>query len=152
MAACAVVLVAGGSAAAAGVRNPTRHYPLLYRVGSVAVFGPKGRMPSGYCPPRPLPLSREGLRTAARLMRAGLGALGRPRRPLVDVRGATVRAAFATTSRRGALASIECSRLVRRRTVVVTVRYPRVRSASLSYDVVFMSHVRDGWEIWDVVH
>jgi hypothetical protein len=159
MLACVALLVSfpAAGAGASKTRNPTRRYPLLYRVGGIAVFGAKGRLPSGFCPPRPLPLSRHDLATATRLVRAGIPRLFPPRsrerrRGALDRSNALVRARLGRTALGGDYAQLVCSRRVRLRTAVVTIRYPHVKSASLSQNVLLMSHIPEGWDIWAVLH
>src|SRR5207245_7427011 len=133
--------------------NPTRHYPLLYRVGGIAVFGPTRDMPSGYCPPGPLLLSPGDRQVASRIVRAGVLRLQRRySSSKFDRRDAQVRTEYAASTQRGRFAEIVCSPLVRQRTFVVTIHYPHVRSASLSDPIELVSHIRDGWKIWATLH
>ncbi len=47
----------------------------------------------------------------------------------------------------------QCSNLVRKRTIVVDLLYPKMLpSASLSEGVVFVSLFRAGYQVWDVAH
>jgi hypothetical protein len=102
------------------------------------------------CPDKPLPLGRDAPAPATLAALSEAGALYGPDhdRPVAD---GAVRARAAGV--RGAQVRRTCGRLVFRRTVVVSLRFPKLReSASLSSGVVFVARLADGYHVWLVAH
>jgi hypothetical protein len=103
----------------------------------------------GHCPKDALPLPSEAVARAADQARIQALALYQGFGPAV------VELAWRAKFRLNvwAAAPLGCSSLVRSRTVVVDLLFPKMLpSASLSEGVVFVSLFRTGYQVWDVAH
>jgi hypothetical protein len=102
------------------------------------------------CPEKPLALGRDAPAPATEAALSEARALYGPKhdRPVAD---GAVRARVAGV--RGVQVRRMCGKLVFRRTVVVSLRFPQLReSASLSSGVVFVARLADGYHVWLVAH
>jgi hypothetical protein len=102
------------------------------------------------CPKKPLALGRDAPAPATVAALSEAKALYGPDHDRAVADGA-VRARAAGV--RGLQVRRTCGRLVFRRTVVVSLRFPQLReSASLSSGVVFVARLPDGYHVWEVAH
>lgn len=103
----------------------------------------------GRCPKGALPLPSEAVARAADQARIEAPALDKGFGPAV------VELAWRATFRLNvwAAAPFRCSNLIRRRTVVVDLLFPKMLpNASLSEGVVFVSLFSSGYRVWEVAH
>jgi hypothetical protein len=107
----------------------------------------------GPCPRNTLPVSRADVpaatATVLRFIRGVYSGLA----PSLDVTGARVtEASPAVGNPLGYNARVRCSRAVQRRTVVVAVRFPRMRAGDPAGAAAFyVSRTRSGWLVWRLV-
>lgn len=103
----------------------------------------------GRCPTDALPLSAEAVARAADQARIQAPALYKGFGPAV------VELAWRANFRLNVWAAtpFRCSELVRNRTIVVDLLFPKMLpSASLSKGVVFVSRFSTGYQVWNVAH
>jgi hypothetical protein len=123
---------------------------LALTVAGAPAAGPAAQAAT-VCPSAPLSLQRGSV---ARAKAAALAAAPRLYRG-VDTRGAKVVAAARAdhAGARGAEVRRQCGARVSARTVVVSLRFPRMLpSASLSEGVVFVARMARGYRVWELAH
>lgn len=137
-----VVILLGGALAGFLVFRPSA-------APAAAVQGGQSSVVLGRCPTDALPLTAESVARAADQARIEMPTLNK------DLGPAVVELAWRAIFRLNVWAAtpFQCNSLVRSRTVVVDLLYPKMLpSASLSEGVVFVSLFPTGYQVWDVAH
>ncbi len=104
----------------------------------------------GPCPRDALPVSSTNFGAARAAVMRWVGSVYSQVSPAIDVRG--LRATGARTAVGTAVgyrARVKCGREIQRRTVIVTVRFPRMSASSrLASTSFYASRTRTGWLVW----
>ena len=107
----------------------------------------------GPCPRSLLPVARADVPAATAAVLRFVRRVYSELVPSLDVEGARVtRAGPAVGNALGYTARVRCGRAVQRRTIVVAVRFPRVRAGDPAGAAAFyVSRTRAGWLVWRLV-
>jgi hypothetical protein len=123
------------------------------KLGVWGIGGAPAPRTFGPCPSRLLPVTRTDVPAAAAAVLRFVRDVYSELVPSLDVRGARVtRAGPATGNVLGYTARVRCGRAVQQRTIVVAVRFPRMRAVDpASGGAFYASRTRGGWLVWRLV-
>jgi hypothetical protein len=112
----------------------------------------KPQPPSGRCPRNTRPLPPNGVAAAAEAALAEAPAIYGPAKNLKGMRVVQATWAPRDDATRGGYARVKCSRRIQRRTVVVSLDFPKEKGASLREGILLVSRTANGYEAWAQLH